>query len=1324
MKIKRLFAFVVAALSLMPSWADGPYRAHRYDSFMACPPQEGVTVFLGNSITNMHNWNEAFGSDSKVLNRGNSGGFASELIEEMECIADFKPAKVFIGIGTNDNSTTNNPVQTAEDIHLLVDRIHLASPQTKIYIQSILPRNSGGDAKHNANLVTNAILAENAADWGAEFIDLSETMAGVRTTTGTGHNSWACDGLHPTAIGYRAWCNAIKDYVNGTCSYSNGTYLSDMTQANPSRISQFSLLPVASDDILFLGDEMVENGEWNELLRLPNIKKRSNGYGHGGISLLGARGAKDLIRCSLLTDPETQKSPKKILIYCGVAELAGSTAADTYKANYKTLVDYIHEIAPSTEVYAVSMLPVNNATLAGEYNTKLQELAADDSKLTYIDIASPIVASTDMSGNYVYGRGYVRIANAIAPYVGAANPVKMEEFEAYYASRTARRNLGKVYNKVWKALDADNFGNIPGQFVPASKAKMQTVLSEIGEALTAVAAPTQDEINALSAKADEAIEITLPSADNVAGRYFTLTSNRGSLSLSANGNFLNGVAAGETTQGADVWRLEPREDGTFNVVNLLGQYIQTFTGSTTVSVSVGDTAPAVGVKFDMSNTPGYAVIYAENGNQKWQLNQQNGGANVWNWYGSSCPNKDDQGCAYAINEFTGKYVPSVANGWYTIDIHSYEGANTSLISWTKNVIDANTNHLVVADNHYWQASTSSWYNLGVSAVDEAAPAKHLFYVEHVSGSDYYVRSSNGHYILPSGTATHEATAVSLASHSTLPGIFVSPWCVWQNNNIGCSAHDLIGTFSGNTTNFAVTLASTTAYDLWNVSIIAPAGETLPTDAFITYTGTDAKGATKLYNNGTLFLAKGSTLTADQLTCSVADARINVNGATKTITVKAGEEENLWFTIKGTVDYGSNAIAGKTIEALASPVTRSNGIYELNFVETPTNVVASYFHIVRNAAETQMTFTSVDGRSYAVAGIAMAAPQTLTVSKNADGNFAVQYWTPFTENGKILVGKSGSNTTAYSIEQADIAEYDIWGVKIVGAQNQELTASNTNIHNNINLTISSDANRGMAKAYNNGYFFLTKGTEVTPDMFTIGGNTSAQPRQGVLTVDNAAMTITVDYVDHTPAPEVTGITIDKTALDLLAGQEQVLNASVQPEGIAGAVVSWSTDNAAVATVSIGGLVKAIAPGTATITASCLGFTVSCIVTVSERIVAAQSITLSETSVTIEERETHTLTATVSPDDVTDPTIEWTSSNPVVAAVDGGVVTALTPGTAIITAKCGDATASCTVSVIEGKEDVSIQAVGSDMADTVYDLQGRRIVNPSRGLYIINNRLIRK
>jgi uncharacterized protein YjdB len=80
-----------------------------------------------------------------------------------------------------------------------------------------------------------------------------------------------------------------------------------------------------------------------------------------------------------------------------------------------------------------------------------------------------------------------------------------------------------------------------------------------------------------------------------------------------------------------------------------------------------------------------------------------------------------------------------------------------------------------------------------------------------------------------------------------------------------------------------------------------------------------------------------------------------------------------------------------------------------------------------------------------------------------------------------------------------------------------------------------------------------------------------------------------------------------------------------------------------------------------------------------VVAVTGVSLNQTSASLEIGGSINLTATVSPSDATDKTVTWTSSNPGVASVSGGVVTAIAEGTATITATAGGKSAKCEVTV---------------------------------------------
>lgn len=84
---------------------------------------------------------------------------------------------------------------------------------------------------------------------------------------------------------------------------------------------------------------------------------------------------------------------------------------------------------------------------------------------------------------------------------------------------------------------------------------------------------------------------------------------------------------------------------------------------------------------------------------------------------------------------------------------------------------------------------------------------------------------------------------------------------------------------------------------------------------------------------------------------------------------------------------------------------------------------------------------------------------------------------------------------------------------------------------------------------------------------------------------------------------------------------------------------------------------------------------------EPIINVSSISLDPTSLLMEPGSQKTITPTVLPNNATDKTVNWQSGNPSVATVEEGTVTALSVGSATITATSadGEITASCSVIV---------------------------------------------
>lgn len=150
--------------------------------------------------------------------------------------------------------------------------------------------------------------------------------------------------------------------------------------------------------------------------------------------------------------------------------------------------------------------------------------------------------------------------------------------------------------------------------------------------------------------------------------------------------------------------------------------------------------------------------------------------------------------------------------------------------------------------------------------------------------------------------------------------------------------------------------------------------------------------------------------------------------------------------------------------------------------------------------------------------------------------------------------------------------------------------------------------------------------------------------------------------------------------MIVGETVQLSATVLPSNATEKTLSWASSKQSVATVSGSGLVTALAEGSSTITVSVGGKLATCQVTVEKKVISVTSVTLDKTELTLKEGEEANLVATVKPDDATDKTVTWKSSDTsIVSVTNEGKVSAVKEGTATITASSGDKTASCKVTV---------------------------------------------
>lgn len=175
---------------------------------------------------------------------------------------------------------------------------------------------------------------------------------------------------------------------------------------------------------------------------------------------------------------------------------------------------------------------------------------------------------------------------------------------------------------------------------------------------------------------------------------------------------------------------------------------------------------------------------------------------------------------------------------------------------------------------------------------------------------------------------------------------------------------------------------------------------------------------------------------------------------------------------------------------------------------------------------------------------------------------------------------------------------------------------------------------------------------------------------------------------TDPPEVTvaSVVVSPTMVSLASlGEEVQLEATVKASDgsvLTGESVSWTSSASGVATVSAAGLVKAVAEGTATVTAAVAGVESAPVAASVDQV--ATTVTASVDRDTLALGDTLTVTGEARDAlgvDLLAPGFSWTSSDTGVADIDDqGVVTARSPGVAVITVRADDASGTVDLTVV--------------------------------------------
>ncbi len=201
-----------------------------------------------------------------------------------------------------------------------------------------------------------------------------------------------------------------------------------------------------------------------------------------------------------------------------------------------------------------------------------------------------------------------------------------------------------------------------------------------------------------------------------------------------------------------------------------------------------------------------------------------------------------------------------------------------------------------------------------------------------------------------------------------------------------------------------------------------------------------------------------------------------------------------------------------------------------------------------------------------------------------------------------------------------------------------------------------------------------------------------------------------FDDSTPIP-VSRVFVGSATVNLIVGSVSIVEVTVLPTDATNKTVIWSSNDTAIATVDLNGIITGNSVGTATITVTTAdgGYTDTVSVTVTAESVDVSSVSVGSDTVNLVVGDTLPVEVTVLPTDASNPALTWSSSNEAIATVDlNGVITGDSVGTATITVTTTDGGYTDTVAVIVTAESVSVTGVSVDESTVSLIVEGAATV----------------
>ena len=462
-----------------------------------------------------------------------------------------------------------------------------------------------------------------------------------------------------------------------------------------------------------------------------------------------------------------------------------------------------------------------------------------------------------------------------------------------------------------------------------------------------------------------------------------------------------------------------------------------------------------------------------------------------------------------------------------------------------------------------------------------------------------------------------------------------------------------------------------------------------TDKTVTWTSSNANIASVDQTGKVTALKGGNATITAKAGEKTATCEINVTAAVTsvtlnktTLTLDKGKSETLTATVlpedatDKTVTWSSSnpSIASVDQDGKVTALLGGNATISAKAGDKTATCAVTVIAYVESVSLNRTTLTIAKGSSETL--IATVKPDDAT-DKTVTWTSSNANIASVDQTGKVTALKGGNATiTAKAGEKTATCEINVTAAVTSVTLNKTTLTLDKGKSETLTATVLPEDATDKTTAWSSSNPSIANVDQTGKVTAKLGGNATITAKAGDKTA-TCAVTV-IAYVES--------ITLNKAALTLAKGASETLVATVKPDDATDKTVTWTSSNSSVVGVNQSGMVSALKGGEATITATVGGLSATCKVTVTA---AVTSVSLNKTTLTLDKGKSETLIATVGPEDATDKTVTWSSSNPSIASVDqNGKVTAKLGGNATITAKSGESSATCSVTVIAYVESVTL------------------------------------